>query len=362
MSGEIVKSKNKKKGSKKTEDTSDLLSTASDLYRQIEAAAASALSTHPSFAASFPPPPTGTATDEAYWTSLPQHLRQFIRSALPLAAGLTQPSNAGQLGIGVGLTQVNGQPLPPLTHEQLSSAAAQLAQVVQSNWGQLGLGPIPPGAQQQLNNSTNGNSRSNTISLGSFPVTMPTREQMEAAIGSISAMDMESNSPNDIKLEEEMYDLTDEEESKEGLESNAAKKKKKKNKKKSTMVTIDMSLSPPRPNRTPSLTPSTTKPTRMSPPASTLPQSIAAGKQPIPPSKYPDSSNTTKSPPVVMSTPSIAPKAGPSSEREKIRDFWLGLAENERRDLVTLEKKQVLQKMKDQQKTGCLCAVCGRKR
>lgn len=67
----------------------DLLSTASDLYRQIEAAAASALSTHPSFAASFPPPPDGTGghpptTDEAYWTSLPQHLRQFIRCVLPL--------------------------------------------------------------------------------------------------------------------------------------------------------------------------------------------------------------------------------------------------------------------------------------
>ncbi|KAF8310752.1 hypothetical protein DL93DRAFT_1569295 [Clavulina sp. PMI_390] len=49
-------------------------------------------------------------------------------------------------------------------------------------------------------------------------------------------------------------------------------------------------------------------------------------------------------------------------ERERIKDFWLGLAEPERRDLVKVEKEAVLKKMKEQQKHSCSCAVCGRKR
>ncbi|KAF7373810.1 Stress response protein NST1 [Mycena sanguinolenta] len=51
-----------------------------------------------------------------------------------------------------------------------------------------------------------------------------------------------------------------------------------------------------------------------------------------------------------------------SEEREKIRDFWLALAEEERRHLVRIEKYTVLRKMKHEQKHSCSCAVCGRKR
>ncbi|KZO97676.1 hypothetical protein CALVIDRAFT_78901 [Calocera viscosa TUFC12733] len=49
-------------------------------------------------------------------------------------------------------------------------------------------------------------------------------------------------------------------------------------------------------------------------------------------------------------------------ERERIKEFWLGLQENERRALVKVEKDTVLKKMKEQQKHSCSCAVCGRKR
>ena len=51
-----------------------------------------------------------------------------------------------------------------------------------------------------------------------------------------------------------------------------------------------------------------------------------------------------------------------SGERERIRDFWLGLSELDRRALVKIEKEAVLRKMKEQQRHGCSCAVCGRKR
>ena len=51
-----------------------------------------------------------------------------------------------------------------------------------------------------------------------------------------------------------------------------------------------------------------------------------------------------------------------SEERERIKEFWLGLGEDERRNLVKVEKEAVLKKMKEQQKHSCNCAVCGRKR
>ncbi|KAI9892405.1 MAG: Stress response protein nst1 [Vezdaea aestivalis] len=49
-------------------------------------------------------------------------------------------------------------------------------------------------------------------------------------------------------------------------------------------------------------------------------------------------------------------------ERERIKEFWLGLGEEERRSLVKVEKEAVLRKMKEQQKHSCSCTVCGRKR
>lgn len=51
-----------------------------------------------------------------------------------------------------------------------------------------------------------------------------------------------------------------------------------------------------------------------------------------------------------------------SEERERIKEFWLGLGEEERRNLVKIEKEAVLRKMKEQQRHSCMCAVCGRKR
>ncbi len=51
-----------------------------------------------------------------------------------------------------------------------------------------------------------------------------------------------------------------------------------------------------------------------------------------------------------------------SEERERIKEFWLGLSEEDRRSLVKIEKEAVLKKMKEQQKHSCTCAVCGRKR
>ncbi|KAJ7123669.1 salt tolerance down-regulator-domain-containing protein [Mycena epipterygia] len=105
------------------------------------------------------------------------------------------------------------------------------------------------------------------------------------------------------------------------------------------------------------------------------PSSVSIGKKPMgyqqaaaPPA--PRSARAQAKAPVT-SYPQDKPKPLPnnkiwstssSEERERIRDFWLALAEDERRDLVKVEKDTVLRKMKEQQKHSCSCAVCGRKR
>ncbi len=86
----------------------------------------------------------------------------------------------------------------------------------------------------------------------------------------------------------------------------------------------------------------------------------------------PPSSNASQSqkhrPPsaqVPRNNPSINNKIWSTSsteERERIKEFWLALGEEERRNLVKVEKEAVLKKMKEQQRHSCACAVCGRKR
>jgi hypothetical protein len=51
-----------------------------------------------------------------------------------------------------------------------------------------------------------------------------------------------------------------------------------------------------------------------------------------------------------------------AEERQRIKEFWLSLGEEDRRSLVKVEKDAVLKKMKEQQKHSCSCTVCGRKR
>ena len=79
-------------------------------------------------------------------------------------------------------------------------------------------------------------------------------------------------------------------------------------------------------------------------------------------------------PPVGQSLPSEAHQSSQNSskdriwntstaeERERIKEFWLSLGEEDRRSLVKVEKEAVLKKMKEQQKHSCSCTVCGRKR
>lgn len=49
-------------------------------------------------------------------------------------------------------------------------------------------------------------------------------------------------------------------------------------------------------------------------------------------------------------------------ERENVKEFWLSLTDDQRRELVKLEKEAVLKKMKEQQRYSCSCSVCGKRR
>lgn len=85
----------------------------------------------------------------------------------------------------------------------------------------------------------------------------------------------------------------------------------------------------------------------------------AAGDSPIPEMLSTSQPGTTHGPGIsrerIWNTSS-------QEERERIKEFWLGLGEDERKSLVKVEKEAVLKKMKEQQKHTCSCSVCGRKR
>lgn len=117
-------------------------------------------------------------------------------------------------------------------------------------------------------------------------------------------------------------------------------------------------------------------------PANPPPSRRAASKAPITSHAYshnhahhhpsPPSSNASaphKPRPPANGTPQNVPaknskiwSTSSTEERERIKEFWLALSEEERRSLVKIEKEAVLRKMKEQQKHSCTCAVCGRKR
>ncbi|KAF7297431.1 Stress response protein NST1 [Mycena indigotica] len=123
----------------------------------------------------------------------------------------------------------------------------------------------------------------------------------------------------------------------------------------------------------------------MAPPPPPPPSSVSIGKKPmayqqapVPPATAPRSARAAAKAPASYQEAPPKGKGQPAKpaaesnnkiwstssieERERIRDFWLGLAEEERRDLVRVEKDTVLRKMKEEQKHSCSCAVCGRKR
>jgi hypothetical protein len=154
-----------------------------------------------------------------------------------------------------------------------------------------------------------------------------------------------------------------------------------------------MNYPPPPPSATATTTTTTTSSTttctttaqqKTNTPSPTTRSSRAASKAPLQPHPYPhthphhhpsppssNTSQTQKHRPPSSQAPLSRNNVNSNSkiwstssteERERIKEFWLGLGEEERRNLVKLEKEAVLKKMKEQQRHSCACAVCGRKR
>lgn len=427
----------------------DLLATASDLYRRIEA------------------DPQGIPDDDAYWTSLPAHLRTFIRNALPLgqfpptqdsvnpndpnarhASTQAMIAVAQQLAQAAHASQRHLQQYPPGTHPYppLPFDPSIFADLALHPDQPLPLHPHPnstpngPTVQAQANvhaqyghvqYSTNPNP----------PPTQPPGEPLPAPVVLVNEYGEETGEYEDdyysddelddqdgaadysgAGVRKDAYGMPPRSQMVNGLvsaalavdqEHPAAKKSKKKKKKKGgggdLMVQPQQApmpaarppvaappvqqYAPPSPAPTPAPV-SVQAPRTGQPP----PSSRAAGKQPmtfnstakpaarsaappagagtngLPHAQAPSSTAAGKRPAAAPSNPNShgpASSTGPPTriwstssveERERIKDFWLGLSEKERRDLVKVEKEAVLRKMKDQQKHNCSCAVCGRKR
>lgn len=426
----------------------DLLATASDLYRRIEA------------------DPQGIPDDDAYWTSLPAHLRTFIRNALPLGQFPASTNNdpsarhastqamiavAQQLAQAAHASQRHLQqyPLGSQPYPSLPFDPAIFADLALHSDQSIPLHGHPNGGNNV--NSTPSAYGHVHFSAGSNPPpTQPPGEPLPAPIMMLNEYADDTGDYDDDYYSDEDLDgsnagVADSEHpslrdgaqwpdsnrpvSHAGLNGHgmmgqqvsapaAAKKKNKKKKKKSGGTGNTVENMTPAP--TPTVAPNTGKhpqtqqayaqqqqpqqqmpaPATTAPPRSTQPppSSRAAGKQPMTfnsnasgkaapnghshppapkrtagsvPAAHNHGGGAQAAPHTHGQQPHPAPQqqqqqriwsTSTAEERERIKDFWLSLRENERRSLVQLEKDAVLRKMKDQQKHNCTCAVCGRKR
>lgn len=424
----------------------DLLATASDLYRRIEA------------------DPQGIPDDDAYWTSLPSHLRTFIRNALPIGQLPASAQNdvddptsrqastqamiavAQQLAQAAHASQRHLQQHPPASNNSFQHHGNNVAYPPfpfdPSVFADLALQteqalPLHPHPNSTLNGG--GYQYSNNVNP---PPTQPPGEPLPAPVVLVNEYEEEAGEFDDDYYSDEDMDHHEAGtlDSRDGTwshelnsshanglvaktpSSGGAKKKNKKKKKKggteggvnNPTVPLPPSLTAPLPppaatprlNNNPAVTnaPYSNAPTTpglISHARSTPqppPSSRAAGKQPMTfssaGSKAPAStravngighahshgplSNAMGKRPASATASShghgsvngggpaqSATRAWSSSsveERERIKEFWLALKEKDRKNLIKIEKDGVLKKMKEQQKHGCSCAVCGRKR
>ena len=330
----------------------DLLATASDLYRRIEA------------------DPAGLPDDEAYWTSLPAHLRTFIRNALPLGH-LAEPG-------------ANPNALPRHASTQAMIAVAQqLAQAAHASQRHL------PGSGNQTYSSPLTLDPSMFVDapmLADLPLTknglsghLPSPGMQAAAVpgengfGSVVLV-------NELDEDDDFHDeyASDDVESIDVKEPAPKKKSKKKKKKSAPALDDDVRLPPP-PAIPPPLPLPKSRPSALPPPSSRaagkLPMTFAPPRSTAPPAPRPPlakrapKSHSHHRAMFPAQMPGAAPPAsgsgltiGSAEERERIRDFWQHLSERERKRLVDAEQQGVLRKLKDFQRHACACRVCMRKR
>lgn len=333
----------------------DLIQTANELYRRMA---------DPKF-----------ASDDAYWTSLPPHIRNFIREAVPF-----------------GDPQVNGGGRDQSIH----SLAQRIVSVASQGMGLQGMGA----------NLLNG--------VGMPPPRSGQAPPTQAGLASQLGFHSHPDARDDDEYEDEDQDQ-EVEPGHAAANGDAPKKKNKKKKKKAANTTVaDVPLTPsslppvppikqppqstPQPHHQQQQAPQAARPVLNPPPppatnapATPLQSSRALGKQPMaatPAANQPSRSarsagkqaaSSQQAPAQPHSHPPAktangkgkAPANAPPAkiwaqssvqDRENIRAFWLGLSNAERRDLLQIEKDSVIKKMKESHRTACGCAVCGRKK
>ncbi|KAG8699002.1 hypothetical protein FRC08_005558 [Ceratobasidium sp. 394] len=341
----------------------ELLATANDLYRTIE---------------------DGAGAGDAVWEHLPPELRAYVRAEY--AKSTVRPPSMESIVSHMERHGWRARQSPPAP--ATAAAAAQQAFPFDA---QLFADPAFALALEQL-----------TIAGGPKPVppalNPPTEFADDAHYDEYYSEDEVDDNVDDVEVDVDIdvrpapvpvarpaFDTAFDYPPDTG--GGAAKKKKKKNKKK----TAQAPLPPPPP--VPAPPPPAPAPMPAPAPAPTTvarrhqrtvpPSSRAAGKQPMTfnpaptqpvpaqPAPAAPKSRAYHSSPPSSSASAPRPPAGAGAklwstnsleERERIKEFWLGLGEMERRDLVKVEREAVLKKMKEQQKHSCGCAVCGRKR
>ncbi|WFD31532.1 Stress response protein nst1 [Malassezia sp. CBS 17886] len=368
-----------------TDVQADLIATASDLYRRFEA------------------DPAGDPEDEAYWASLPPHLRTFIRNALPIDTrdgvapdvDVAPPHARGHamLAVATHFTQAaahaaqNGPDgaLVDMFRNQLTLQRALVEEAYKPNSD--GSFPFPEAMLKYANSAEDDLYQSmmlvkdledKAVHAAYPPPPAALHECERAGTESVDAADSPADAA-DVPWLAPAKDVP-------------AKKKKKSKKKKAPALAPSPAATPTTPAPTsmpPTLPPPVPVPKRAYAPP---PSSRAAGKLPMtlhaPPRAPPTAVRSRALEPRAKGGRAGMPRGGgaqrpmfptqragaapPASgsgltissaeERECIQDFWHALTRRERQRLVDAEHESVQQKLREFTRSACACVVCARKR
>ena len=208
----------------------DLLATASDLYRRIEA------------------DPGALSDDDAYWTSLPAHLRTFIRNALPLGqlpdsdGGATTPGGrAASTQAMIAVAQQLAQAAHASQRFSPGSDAELLDGVRSPPGGRRPLGPTPGMQAAAVPPSQDGRH-------GPLVLVNELEEDDEYGYASEGEFDGDEFATEAFNIATR---LGEEDAAEDAMEPESAPKKKKKKKKKAAGATATANAQPARRRRRP---------------------------------------------------------------------------------------------------------------
>jgi hypothetical protein len=370
-------------------------------------------------------------TEDAYWSSLPVHLRNFIKNALPMASNVAMPGGGSGILPG-GVYGAGGQRSMYMMAQNIFSTAnrsVEPATAGSNHYASLPLAKTDTaGSLSEYRNRAYSDLIAQQLILCFIPFCPPPKAPAESPLHNHPANIVfdppEDRQPGNKFRRDQAYEaaqapyIAGKEEDRSEFEASAghvdsANRPSSPSREQPSSRIAAVPSSPTNSHSPRASYPQISSANRQNPQTSVPPSSRAAGKQPmqsgtpqsplknaaqqataiptaarsarsagkapvasipgngqqvppINPSPAVQNKSATNSAKTKVTNPSPTPvrvwQTSTVEERERIKDYWHGLGQEERKRLIRLEKEAISKRMKDHQRHACSCAVCARKR